>query len=465
MSADWAVRFDAVDKSYRLYGSRRQAVLDRLGYYRMRFWRRAPQWRDFQALRGVSLDIRRGERVGIVGRNGAGKTTLLKLVSGNFRPTRGSVSVHGQVQALMQTGVGFFPEFTGLENVRSALLYNGLDGAQLERAVEDVIEFAELGEFIHRPVKTYSLGMATRLEFAAATAVQPEILIVDEVLGAGDGYFSHKSAERMHRLTRSGCTLLLVSHSAQQVMEFCERAVWLDRGAVRASGPVREVLAAFANDIAAARESAAATDGTPLGESLELARRPFLRDAILLHEPVDAARETEIEVTLADGRHAFRWAGRAGLRFASLRCVTEGGHAAETGKKLAFELDCAIEATGSYAVVYRAMIYDMAGVPVCTVTSTRDIFSARAGERRRVRFALEPLLLGVRDYLFSFAILDAALLEQGDSARGRFDLLSRSFHLRMQQTNDTDPPVLLYPATWRFGEDSPPRPSLVSGWV
>src|SRR5688572_23340088 len=143
----------------------------------------------FDALRGVSLRVEKGGRLGIVGRNGAGKTTLLKLLTGNFAATRGSVTINGSVQALMQVGLGFHAEFTGYENARSALLYNGLSGAALEAALADVVEFCELGEFLHQPFSTYSLGMRLRLQFAAATAVRPDILIIDEIMVAGDAYF------------------------------------------------------------------------------------------------------------------------------------------------------------------------------------------------------------------------------------------------------------------------------------
>ena len=462
MSADYAVRLAGVDKSYRLYASRRQAVLDQMGYYRMTFWRPAPAWREFQALRGVSLDIRRGERVAIVGRNGAGKSTLLKLITGNFRPTRGSVRVQGSVQALMQTGLGFYPDFTGLENLRSALLYNGLDGNQLEAAVEEVVDFVELGDFLQQPMRTYSLGMAARLEFAAATAVRPEILIVDEVLGAGDGYFNRKSAKRMKDLTHGGCTLVLVSHSAQQVLEFCERAVWLERGEVRGAGPVREVLDRFSASLGLA--AAAEASAQPTGEHNELAARPFLRRAVIPHEPVEAARESESEEVLADGSRVFRWAGRPGVRIAGLRRAC-GSSLPETGGSFELELECRIEAAGSYQLRYRVTVFDLAGVPICHSTSEPDAFSARSGAKRLVRTKLEPLLLGGRDYLISVAVFDAATLASGDEVSARYDLLSRSLILSMRQTNDSDPPLLHYPAAWWLGNGLQPIAGRITGWI
>src|SRR5262249_41719626 len=154
----------------------------------------------------------------------------------NYRPSRGSVTVNGQVVALIEIGVGFHPEFTGIDNIRASVAYNGLSDSEVDAAIEEVTEFCELGPFLNQPLKTYSLGMKSRLYFACATAVKPDILIIDEVLGAGDAYFAVRSAERMKALTQSGCTLLLVSHSIQQIVQFCEEAIWLESGQIVKQG-------------------------------------------------------------------------------------------------------------------------------------------------------------------------------------------------------------------------------------
>ena len=216
-----AIVFQDVCKTYRLYQNKLQMVRDVLGF---RSKKKIP---EYHALKNVNITINKGERVGLIGRNGAGKSTLLKLITGNFLQTSGNIIVKGNVQALMNTGIGFHPDFTGLENIKASLLYNGLNKNQFADAIEDIIDFVELGEFIDQPLKTYSLGMQSRLYFAVATAIQPEILIVDEILGAGDAYFSAKSADRMKKLTNSGCTLLLVSHSTAQILQFCDKAVWI----------------------------------------------------------------------------------------------------------------------------------------------------------------------------------------------------------------------------------------------
>src|SRR5262245_14282812 len=244
MRESLAISLTDVTKTYRLYASIKEQALDVLGVSRLRFWRR-PRYTTYPALDGINLEVEQGERLGIVGRNGAGKTTLLKLITGNFAPSSGVVRVNGAVQALMQTGLGFHPEFTGHENVRSALLYNGLSRSETHAAIEDVIAFAELGEFIDQPLKTYSSGMQSRLMFATATAIRPDIVIIDEILGAGDAYFSAKSAQRMLKLAASGCTLLLVSHSMQQVLQFCDRAIWIESGRIVKEGQALAVVKGY----------------------------------------------------------------------------------------------------------------------------------------------------------------------------------------------------------------------------
>ena len=235
VGSDIAIRLSDVKKEYKLYDSFSDQALDVLGVSWLRFWRRL-NYKTFSALNGINLDIKKGERVGIIGRNGAGKTTLLKLITGNFAPTTGKIEVNGNVQALMQTGLGFHGEFTGLENIRSALAYSGLPASELDAAIDDIVSFCELGDFLNQPMKSYSLGMRARLQFAVSTAIKPDIVIIDEVLGAGDAYFASRSAERVRRLTDSGATLLIVSHSMSQILQFANKALWIDNGQILTSG-------------------------------------------------------------------------------------------------------------------------------------------------------------------------------------------------------------------------------------
>ncbi|MGH7062179.1 MAG: ABC transporter ATP-binding protein, partial [Stellaceae bacterium] len=173
---------------------------------------------EFWALRGISLEVPRGESLAIIGQNGAGKSTLLNVICGGLKPSSGTVAVRGQIQALMDLGTGFHPEFTGRQNIYSALAYQGITGGQADEHFEEIVDFSELADFIDQPIKTYSSGMYARLAFSAATTIVPDILIIDEILGAGDAYFAAKCADRMRRLTKEvGATVLFVSHDMSSV--------------------------------------------------------------------------------------------------------------------------------------------------------------------------------------------------------------------------------------------------------
>ena len=240
-----AVRLCRVGKMYKLHARPSDRVLDAFGLSRLLFWR-GRRHQEFWALRDVDLEITPGERVGIIGPNGAGKSTLLKIICGNVSPTEGETSLPPRVQALMELGTGFHPEFTGRQNIRASLAYQGLSKREAARKEREITDFAELDEFIDQPVRTYSAGMYARLAFSTATAIEPEVLIIDEVLGAGDAYFNRKCLDRMKRLTEeSGATVLFVSHDMTSVQRLCTRCVWLERGRVAMEGPPLDVIKAY----------------------------------------------------------------------------------------------------------------------------------------------------------------------------------------------------------------------------
>jgi lipopolysaccharide transport system ATP-binding protein len=245
MAEKIAIQADNLGKMFKLYRSTLDTGLDALGLRWLLPWHKI-QAREFWALRKINLTVPPGKRLGIIGRNGAGKSTLLKIISGNLAPTEGSIEISGNVQALMQAGAGFHPEFTGYENIHASLTYQGFTPNEIKDAVEDITEFTELGEFLDQPFKTFSAGMKARLTFATATVLRPGILIIDEVLGAGDGYFLAKSTERMEKLVKeSGATVLLVSHAMNQITRFCEEVIWLERGHIVERGPAMEVVKAY----------------------------------------------------------------------------------------------------------------------------------------------------------------------------------------------------------------------------
>jgi len=201
---------------------------------------------DFFALRNVSFRLEDGESLAVVGRNGAGKSTLLSLVAGLTDPVEGSVAVKGRVAALLELGAGFHPDLTGVENLNLNASLLGVSRKRTADVFEGILAFADIGDFIYEPIRTYSMGMTMRLAFAIAVNVDPDILIVDEVLAVGDQAFQEKCRERIRDFKAQGKTLLFVSHSGPMVRELCNRAVWLERGQILLDGPAAAVLDAYA---------------------------------------------------------------------------------------------------------------------------------------------------------------------------------------------------------------------------
>lgn len=238
--SDVAISVSGLSKSFKRFAHPGWRALNALGVAVP-----SSKFDSFDALLDINIDIGRGEKVALIGRNGAGKSTLLRLISGQMRADQGAVVVNGQVQALMEMGTGFHPDFTGIENIRSALAFQGLSPLKVSDCIEDIADFSELDDFLNRPVKEYSAGMYARLAFAVATCITPEILIIDEVLGAGDAYFMGKSIQRMKVLTGQGATILFVSHDMGSVQMLCDRGIWLDRGRVREDGDLLSVSKAY----------------------------------------------------------------------------------------------------------------------------------------------------------------------------------------------------------------------------
>ena len=241
-------------KSYRLYPRHFDRLKEMLWLGRRRFSE------EFWALRNVSLEVYRGDAWGIVGQNGAGKSTLLKLLCGVSLASEGQVRSAGRVSALLELGIGFHPEYTGRENLALSGALMGLDQDELDERLPAILEFADIGDFVDRPLKTYSSGMSVRLAFALATCVEPDVLVTDEILAVGDEAFQKKCIGWMEDFLAHGGTLLYCAHNMYQIKKLCGRAVWLDHGQVRSQGAASSVIQEYAEFIEAQGETN--TDGT-----------------------------------------------------------------------------------------------------------------------------------------------------------------------------------------------------------
>ena len=235
------VRLENVSVHYRLPGERIHTFKE----YVIRLVQGQIKFKDFQALKEVNLQIRKGEIFGIIGNNGAGKSTLLKVVSRVLIPTQGRVWIKGKVSPMLELGAGFHPELTGRENVFLNGTILGHPRREIEEHMDEIIEFSELGTFIDAPLRTYSSGMYARLGFAASTTWEPDILILDEVLSVGDESFRRKCETRMKSFRNGKTTSILVSHAMDTIQTLCERVAWLDHGTVRAIGSASEIIAEY----------------------------------------------------------------------------------------------------------------------------------------------------------------------------------------------------------------------------
>ena len=235
------IRANDISMRYLMTYDRIQSIKE----YIVQMLRGKIKYEEFWALKNVSFEVERGEVVGIIGHNGAGKSTLLKVISGILKPTGGSLEVHGNVVPMLELGSGFDHDLTGRENIFLNGSILGYSEKYLKEKYEQIVEFSELGKFIDVPIRNFSSGMLMRLAFSIATVVQPEILIVDEILAVGDAAFQEKSKARMLELMSGGTTVLFVSHSLEQIREMCDRVIWLEHGQIKAIGATKEICDAY----------------------------------------------------------------------------------------------------------------------------------------------------------------------------------------------------------------------------
>ncbi|HEX7771065.1 MAG TPA: ABC transporter ATP-binding protein [Pyrinomonadaceae bacterium] len=263
-----AVRVDRVSKQYRIYDRPADRLKETLTRGR---WK---AHREFWALKDVSFEVEAGTTTGIIGPNGSGKSTLLQIITGTLEPTHGSVAIEGRVAALLELGAGFNPEFTGIENIFMNAALMGFSKAETEQLLPEIASFAEIGDFIYQPLKTYSSGMYIRLAFAAAIAVAPQILIIDEALAVGDAVFQHRCMRRIKEMQEKGTTILFVSHDPSAVRALCNRAVLLNQGEKIAEGTPADVLNRYQKIIMARQQAYEASSSKTAEQSAsELAER------------------------------------------------------------------------------------------------------------------------------------------------------------------------------------------------
>jgi lipopolysaccharide transport system ATP-binding protein len=435
--SEFAVRLRGVGKRYKIFKHRRDHLFDAFGLTNVMPWLKG-SYRDFWALRGIDLELRKGHRIGIIGRNGAGKTTLLKLITGNLPPTEGTVEVDGEVHALLDVSGGFHPEFTGRENVRAALTYQGLSTKEIRVAETEILEFTDLGQFFDQPFKAYSLGMQARLTFACATTFTPDVLIVDEVLGAGDAAFYRRSTDRMRELMNTGASVLLVSHALQQIQRFCDETMWLEHGEIVMRGPTTEVVKAY---------------------------EKFTRelDERWLHE------QQERHVTSLSGNATgetgqtsmSEWSDIPGLRMKAVAIEGERGRQQavfSVGSPFRVRVRAVAQQEGRFPVTPVALIFRPDGLIVTRHVGQAETIQLRLGDEIEAVLDLGNLQLGNGDYLLSvgmWAHVDPRHIEPSSY----YHHLDRSFPFQVIGNPPMHDELFVHPGLWRLEKsNSTPTP-------
>lgn len=422
MSSENAIEVSGLSKCYQIYDKPRDRLLQMmLGRSGKRFYR------EFWALRDVSFSIPKGQVYGILGKNGAGKSTLLQIICGTLAATGGEARVAGRVSALLELGSGFNPEFTGIENIYMNAQLLGLTRPEIDGKLDKIIAFADIGEHVHQPVKTYSSGMFARLAFSVAIHVDPDILIVDETLSVGDAWFQHKSMARMRKLMESGCTVLFVSHSIDAVRALCDYAIWIDAGALKMHGNVTEVTNAYMNDvfvehnkiILEANEVAADASGCVPAD---------MEEAEAMHAAVISGERTDISAGGADDRPedgAVLRIERVGLEDSQGRPIRK----IEQGEELTLAVDVrfyrALKNISVGFLIKDQFGQDLTGESI--FNSQRKGTDVVAGQVLKVRFNSPNQLRGGQSYSVALRVNQVSRWDRSDNVTIYADELATVF--------------------------------------
>jgi ABC-type polysaccharide/polyol phosphate transport system ATPase subunit len=301
-----AITITHASKVYRRYSRRHQFTTLKSALLSRSLTRDLRPDQTFAAVRDVTVTVPRGRTLGVIGRNGSGKSTLLKLVAGITKPTTGTVQVNGRISALIELGAGFHPEISGRENVFINGIMLGLTKREVARRFDEIVDFAELTDFIDAPVKTYSSGMYMRLGFAVAIHVDPDVLLVDEVLAVGDEGFTHKCLDKFAEFKRRGKTILLVTHSLGLVERFCDEALWMDAGTMNAIGDPKRVVGAYITAVEVGEEQQLAAGDARAQESVAVVSPDEPASAVLPDHPVETAEGPADMFRATEGRWGSR---------------------------------------------------------------------------------------------------------------------------------------------------------------
>ncbi len=398
-----AIEVTNVTKIYRKYARRKQFATLKSALLTGSLIQDLQPEETFSALQGVSFTVPAGRTYGIIGRNGSGKSTALKLVAGITKPTEGTVKVHGRISALIELGAGFHPEISGRENVFINGIMLGLTKREVGQRFDEIVEFAEMQEFIDAPVKTYSSGMYMRLGFAVAIHVDPDVLLVDEVLAVGDEGFTHKCLDKFGEFKRRGKTILLVTHSLALVERFCDDALWLDGGKVRAAGDPKRVVGAYLTDVERSEEKELArAEARAQDETQE--PRPDAEAEVpeaMTHSP-ELGSPPDDMTRVVEGRWGSREVEIIGVTFVGE--TGEAAHIFQSGERVSIHLDVRAHHPNT-DFVFGIGLYSADGV-ICYGTNTHleDYTPEEISGDGEVTFSIDSLDLVEGTYKLDVAV-------------------------------------------------------------
>ncbi|MFZ4125191.1 MAG: ABC transporter ATP-binding protein [Rickettsiales bacterium] len=408
-----AITIEGVSKHYPVFSHPWQAVKYLFGVIKNGTTRVPKGTHSVAALSNVNLTIPRGTRIGIVGRNGAGKSTLLKLIAGDFTPTQGRFIIDGNVYCLLPGSVSFSFEQTVEENARQHLSYLELSAADMAKKLKEIKDFVELGDYFNQPVKNLSLGMRIRAEFAVATSQTADIVVIDEVLGAGDIYWSEKIARRMEQLCSDGTTLLLVSHSLDQINRYCTRTIWIERGKVVMDGPTLEVTKRYEGFL----------------ERLSWQTQDVDDKSVTIE---NAAAQMGDETLPDSGQEVIRWPGRGDVLVTGVWLNGQGVNALELSESdaLTFRMKLRAKKSGNYSLRYLLTFWDAYGKRTAVMENVDDNVHFDDSLTHEVTVTRPYLGLARGDYFVTISLKDAqACLATTLESQIRLDVLYRSFKI------------------------------------
>ena len=397
-----AIEVTNASKVYRRYSRRRQFSTLKSALLSRSLIRNLRPDETFSAVRDVTFTVPGGRTLGVLGRNGSGKSTLLKLVAGITKPTTGTVRVNGRISALIELGAGFHPEISGRENVFINGIMLGLTKREITRRFDEIVEFAEMQDFIDAPVKTYSSGMYMRLGFAVAIHVDPDVLLVDEVLAVGDEGFTHKCLDKFAEFKRRGKTILLVTHSLGLIERFCDEALWMDAGQLKAIGDPKRVVGAYITDVEVSEEQQLAAGDARAHESATSVSPDEPASAVLPDHPVETAQAPADMFRATEGRWGSREIEITRVQLAGLD--GEAAHVFHTGQSLTVTLGIRAPIAMDDFVIGIG-IFNAEGI-CCygTNTSIEELKAVRLFGDAEARFTIESLDLVEGTYKLDVAI-------------------------------------------------------------